>query len=201
MNARDCARRLLELGAVEVRTDPEQWFTWASGRRAPIYCDNRLLISYPEERSAIARALADATSEHHPDVEWIAGTATAGIPWAAWVAERLALPMVYVRGAAKEHGRGKRVEGRPPDGERVVLIEDLISLGGSAAEAALALQEEGAKVIGVQTIVTWALPAASGRMASLGIPCHTLTSYDEILEALELSPEQRSVLLDWRDHF
>ena len=123
MNGAECAKLLLEIGAVELRSDPKHWFTWASGRRAPIYCDNRLLISYPDQRRLVSDALADRVRRDYPDAEVIAGTATAAIPHAAWLADRMGLPMVYVRGAAKGHGRGKRVEGRPLDGERVVLLD------------------------------------------------------------------------------
>jgi orotate phosphoribosyltransferase len=131
----ELARLLVEAGAVEVRADPAQWFTWSSGRRAPIYCDNRILISLPDVRARVVEALRASVAAHFPGAEAIAGTATAGIPWAAWLADRMALPMLYVRSSAKEHGRGRRVEGRPPRGERVVLIEDLISFGGSSLGA------------------------------------------------------------------
>ncbi len=201
MNAAGYARLLREAGAVEIRTDPDQWFTWASGKRAPIYCDNRLLMSYPEARAAVADGLVAAIRERFTDVEVIAGTATAGIPHAAWVAERLERPMVYVRGSAKGHGREKRVEGRPLAGERVVLIEDLISFGGSSGSAVEALIAEGGKVIGVQAIFSYGFPAAAARLEALGVPWQTLTSYDALLEDLALEPEAERTLLDWRATF
>ena len=154
MTAVDYAKLLVSIGAVELRTDPASWFTWSSGERAPIYCDNRIVISYPAVRKQIAEGLADSIRHAYADVEVIAGTSTAGIPHAAWVADLLELPMVYVRGSAKEHGQGKRVEGRPLAGERVVLIEDLVSFGGSSLGAVEALEAEGGKVIGVQAIFT-----------------------------------------------
>ncbi len=201
MNAAGYARLLREAGAVEIRTDPDQWFTWASGKRAPIYCDNRLLMSYPGARAAVADGLVAAIRERFTDVEVIAGTATAGIPHAAWVAERLERPMVYVRGSAKGHGREKRVEGRPLAGERVVLIEDLISLGGSSGSAVEGLIAEGGKVIGMQAIFSYGFPAAVARLEALGVPWQTLTSYDALLEDLALEPEAERTLLDWRATF
>jgi len=199
MNAVDVAQLLVAVGAVEMRADPEQWFTWSSGKRAPIYCDNRLLLGFARERGMIADALVAEIRARYPDVEVIAGTSTAGIPHAAWVAERMGLPMVYVRGSAKSHGKKKSVEGMTLAGERVVLIEDLVSLGGSAADSILALRQEGdAKLLGVQAIVTYGFPAARERFAELGVAVHALTDYDSIVELLELDPATARVLLDWR---
>ncbi len=193
------ARLLLEYGVVEIRSDPDQWFTWASGARAPIYCDHRLLLSQPSARGLVADALAEAIQSTFADLELVAGTATAGIPHAAWVAERLDLPMVYVRGSAKGHGRQKQIEGRALEGERVVLIEDLISFGGSAAAAAEALEREGGKLIGVQGIFQYGFPAAERRLAELGVPCQTLTSYDVLLDCMDLDARASRLLLDWRE--
>lgn len=198
MTPRGVAKLLVEVGAVEVRPDPDDWFTWSSGVRAPVYCDNRRVISFPSVRARIADALADATLEHFADAEVIAGTATAGIAWAAWVAERRDLPMVYVRGEAKDHGRQKRVEGRPLAGEPVVVIEDLLSYGGSALSAARALEEEGGKVIGVHSIVTWSFPDAARAFGEAGIPWRSLTDYEALVGTLELRPDQAQVLLEWR---
>jgi len=199
MTAVDYAKLLVSIGAVELRTDPATWFTWASGERAPIYCDNRVVMSYPAVRKKIADGLCDAIRRAYPDVEVIAGTATAGIPHAAWVSERLDLPMVYVRGSAKEHGKGRRVEGRPLSGERVVLIEDLVSFGGSALAAVEALETEGGKVIGVQAIFTYGFPKAVERFAAAGKPVHALTGYDALLETLSLDEPTRRTLLAWRE--
>ncbi len=199
MTAQDYAKLLVSIGAVELRTDPAKWFTWSSGERAPIYCDNRMVISFPKVRAQIARGLADSIRGAWPDAEVVAGTSTAGIPHAAWVADLLALPMVYVRGSAKEHGKGKRVEGKPLAGERVVLIEDLISFGGSSLGAVSALEEEGGKVIGVQAIVSYGFPSAAKRFAEAGKPVRVLTSYDALLETLSLDAATRKVLLDWRE--
>ena len=198
MTAIEVARLLIEVRAVEMRTDPEQWFTWASGTRSPIYCDNRILFSYPEERAVVADALAAGVREHFADAEVIAGTATAGIPHAAWVAERLELPMVYVRGEAKGHGRKNQVEGRALAGERVVLIEDLISLGGSSGSAVEALLREGGKVVGILAIFTYGFPAAARRLGELGTPWHTLTGYEVLLDTLDLDDATRDHLLRWQ---
>jgi orotate phosphoribosyltransferase len=192
------AKLLVEVGAIEVRPDPERWFTWSSGVRAPVYCDNRRVISYPAARARIADALADAAREHLPDAEVIAGTATAGICWAAWASERLDLPMVYVRGETKDHGTRRRVEGRPLGGERVAVIEDLLSYGGSALSASRAVQEEGGKVVGVQAIVSWSFPDAARAFAEAGIPWWSLTDYEALLGTLDLTPEQARVLREWR---
>ncbi len=199
MTSTEVAKLLIGIGAVEVRPDPESWFTWASGRRSPVYCDNRMLMGFPRERQMIADALVEAVRARQPDVEVIAGTATAGIPHAAWVAERMSLPMVYVRGSAKGHGRQKRVEGAPLAGERVVLIEDLMSTGGSAADAVEAIRDEGGKVVGVQAIVSWGFAAAEERFEALGVPMAVLTDYDAILGLLDLDPVRLRVLREWRE--
>jgi len=198
MNPREVAKLLVSIGAVEVRTDPATWFTWASGEKAPVYCDNRVVISFPDARARIATALATSIRAAWPDAEVIAGTATAGIPHAAWVAEKLELPMVYVRGSAKEHGKGKRVEGRALRGERVALVEDAVSFGGSSLSAVEALQEEGGKCVGVQAIYSYGFPKAVQRFADAGVALRALTNFDALLEALELDAPTREVLLAWR---
>jgi orotate phosphoribosyltransferase len=199
LSARECARELVAIGAVEVRADPQQWFVWASGRRAPIYCDNRLLISFPKLRARIADALAEAIRRGLPGAEVVAGTATAGIPHAAWVAERLELPMVYVRASAKDHGRARRVEGRPLRGERVVLVEDLISTGASALAAVEALRAEGGQVLGVQAIFTYGLSDAERAFEAAGVRVQALTSFAALLETLDLDDASRRALLAWRN--
>ena len=198
MTPDDVAALLIEIGAIEVRPDPATWFTWASGRRAPIYCDNRRLISFPKQRAQIADALTASIRAGFDGCEVVAGTATAGIPHAAWVAERLDLPMVYVRGSAKGHGRGRQVEGRPLRGERVVLVEDLISTGGSSCSAIDALRREGGEVIGVQAIVSYELPESRAALAERSLTYRTLVAYEQILGVLPLSDRERAVLADWR---
>jgi orotate phosphoribosyltransferase len=194
----EVARLLVKIGAVEIRTDPAQWFTWSSGKRAPAYCDNRALLGFPEERAAIADALAAAIRARFAGAEVVAGTATAGIPHAAWVAERLGLPMVYVRGAAKEHGQGRRVEGRRLRGERVALVEDTVSYGGSSLAAVEGLVAEGGKVLGVQAIFAWGFPETERRFAEAGVACQALCDFEALLATLPLTPEEARVLRAWR---
>jgi len=158
-----------------------------------------VLISYPESRARIADALAASVRNGCPDVQVIAGAATAGIPHAAWVAERLNLPMIYVRGAAKGHGQSKRVEGAPLRGERVVLIEDTISTGGSALDGVEGIRAEGGEVIGVQAVFSYEFPLARERFASAGIPAWALTSYPALLATLDLDAETARILEAWRE--
>jgi orotate phosphoribosyltransferase len=197
---RNIAKCLLEIGAVSLRTDPP--FTWTSGRLAPIYCDNRLLMSYPEKRNQVTRGFDEliASKDWAPDV--IAGTATAGIPHAAWLAQRLDLPMVYVRGSAKQHGKENRIEGKLDRGQKVVLIEDLISTGGSSLEAALGLLSAGADVIGVLSIFTYGLRIAQKRFEEARVPVSSLTSFEVLMDAAlsqgVLRSEEKSILLDWQ---
>ena len=146
----DIAAKLLQIGAVALQ--PNEPFTWSSGLKSPIYCDNRLTLAYPDVRRTIADGLAELIRTHFPKADLIAGTATAGIPHAAWVSERLELPMCYVRSQAKAHGKGKQIEGQAEPGQRVVVIEDLISTGGSSLAAVRALKEAGCEVLGVAAI-------------------------------------------------
>ena len=194
----EVARLLVDVGAVELRVDPADWFTWSSGKQAPIYCDNRILMAFPAERARVADALAAAIARDFPEAQVIAGTATAGIPHAAWVAERSGLPMAYVRGAAKEHGRGRRVEGYRLDGASVVVLEDLISFGGGSLAAVEGVREAGGRVLGVQAIFSYGFPEAQRRFEESGVPARSLSDYDALIEILELTSEQTRVLLDWR---
>ena len=156
------------------------------------------MISYPDARKQIAAALAESIRRSFPDAEVIAGTATAGIPHAAWVAEILELPMVYVRGSAKEHGKGKRVEGRALRGERVALVEDAVSFGGSSLAAVEALEAEGGKCVGVQAIFEYGFPKAQERFAAAGVTLRALTNFGALVESLDLPAATREVLLAWR---
>jgi orotate phosphoribosyltransferase len=197
---REIARSLMEIGAVTLRADPP--FKWASGRFAPIYCDNRLLMHYPDHRRRVAESFAAAIREQGWEPEVIAGTATAGIPHAAWLADVLGLPMVYVRGSAKDHGKGRRIEGLLEKGRRVALIEDLISTGGSSIDAARALIDAEADLLGVAAIFTYGLDVASARFDEAGIALTTLTSFDQLMdEALalgKLSAAHKAILADWQ---
>ncbi|MDT2523454.1 orotate phosphoribosyltransferase [Enterococcus raffinosus] len=200
MIAEQIAKDLLSIEAVSL--SPDEPFTWASGLKSPIYCDNRVTMSYPEVRRAIAQGLAAKIKEEFPDVEVIAGTATAGIPHAAWVAEILDLPMVYIRSKAKDHGRGNQIEGRITDGQKMVVIEDLISTGGSVLEAAAAAKREGADVLGVAAIFTYELAKGKNNFEAAEMPLVTLTNYSTLIEsALQekyINHEQLELLKKWR---
>lgn len=196
------AKDLLEIEAVFL--SPNEPFTWASGIKSPIYCDNRITMSYPAIRKEIAAGLAEKIKENHPDVEVIAGTATAGIPHAAWVADILDLPMVYIRSKAKDHGKGNQIEGRITDGQKMVVIEDLISTGGSVLEACEAAKREGADVLGVAAIFTYELPKGKARFEEAKTPLVTLTNYSALLEvALEtdyIDQDDMKLLKDWKEY-
>lgn len=174
------AEELLNIKAVYLQ--PNDPFTWSSGMKSPIYCDNRLTLSYPDTRKKIAAGLAELINENYPDAEIIAGTATAGIPHAAWVADVLNLPMCYVRSKAKEHGKGNQIEGKAEPGSKVVIIEDLISTGGSAITAADALRAAGCDVLGVAAIFTYGLPKGDTRLAEAELKAVALSDYDALIE-------------------
>ncbi|MCR8845717.1 orotate phosphoribosyltransferase [Paenibacillus sp. SC116] len=175
------ANHLLTIQAVALR--PNDPFTWTSGIRSPIYCDNRLTMGYPEIRNAIAEGFAQLVREHAPDAEVIAGTATAGIPHAAWVADKLGLPMAYVRDKAKGHGKQNQIEGSIKPGQKVVVIEDLISTGGSSIKAAQAIREVGAEPMAVMAIFSYEFDKAAAGFAEANIPLHTLSNYTALIEA------------------
>lgn len=179
----DVAKGMLEAGAVELR--PNDLFTWASGIKSPIYCDTRLTISYPKVRTVIAKGLANLIQEKFPACEVVAGTATAGIPHAAWVADILEQPMVYVRSKPKDHGRGKQTEGKFEAGAKVVVIEDIVSTGGSSINAVEALQREGAEVLGVVSVYSYLLPAAIQNFEEAGVPYFSLSNFEALVEAAE----------------
>jgi orotate phosphoribosyltransferase len=199
---KEIATYLLQIGAVSLQ--PNEPFTWSSGIKSPIYCDNRLTLDYPSIRSAIADGLTTLIRMHFPDVQVIAGTATAGIPHAAWVSERLDLPMCYVRSKAKGHGKGKQIEGKVEKGQKVVVVEDLISTGGSALTAVQALREEGCEVLGVVAIFTYGLKKGKQAFAENNVTVHTLTDYDTLIEtALEMgviTEEDIATLQQWREY-
>lgn len=192
---RRIAQHLLDIGAVVL--SPDEPFTFSSGMKSPIYCDNRLTLSYPDIRQEIAAAFVTLIRDHFPEVEVIAGTATAGIPHAAWVSENMNLPMAYVRGNAKSHGKKKQIEGRIQPGQQVVVIEDLVSTGGSAITAAEVLRHEGADVLGVAAIFTYGLEKASRAFAEAQLPLHTITDFGTLTEMVQLSEEERAKLAEW----
>ena len=197
---KEIAKDLLKIKAVKL--SPAKPFTWASGIKSPIYCDNRLTISYPEIRKQIAQGLAAQIKAEFPDVEVIGGVATAGIPHAAWIADELGLPLIYVRSKPKDHGRGKQIEGVLPAHAKTVLIDDLLSTGGSVLKAVKAAQNEGADVIGVGAIFSYQLPAVSVNFEQAGLSFTTLTNYSELLEAATeenyIAADQLETLKKWR---
>lgn len=178
---KEIAKILLKLNAVSLK--PEDPFTWASGIKSPIYCDNRLTLSYPEERKMVEVAMAKAIKEEFEGVEMLMGTATAGIPHAAIVADYLNLPMGFVRGKAKDHGKENRIEGKLEKGMRVVVVEDLISTGGSSLEVVNHLRESGADVIGLISIFTYGMKKAEDAIKEADIKTISLSNYNELIEA------------------
>lgn len=180
MMKREIAKALLGIRAVFLR--PDEPFTWASGIHSPIYCDNRLILSYPQTRDLVEDALAQVVRENYPDCEIVAGTSTAGIAHAALVAQRLDLPMCYVRGSAKDHGRNNRIEGRVEAGQKAVVIEDLISTGGSVVEVVEALREAGAEVLGIASIFSYGMQRGLERLAAAQVRNISLSDFDALCE-------------------
>lgn len=170
------ARNLLKIKAVFLR--PNEPFTWASGIKSPIYCDNRLTLSFVDTRKVVEEGLAQIIKEHYPTAEVIMGTSTAGIPHAAYVSEILSLPMGYVRGGAKDHGRGNQIEGIVPVGKNVVVIEDLISTAGSSIEVVNILREAGCNVLGIASIFTYNLKKGIERLAEANVINHSLSNFE-----------------------
>ena len=176
----EIARKLLEVKAVRLQpTDP---FTLASGWKSPIDCDNRLTLSYPEVRAYISRALADLVRELYPEATMICGVATGAIASGVLVAEHLGLPFCYVRSKAKDHGRGNQIEGKVEPGDKIVVVEDLISTGGSSLKAVAALREAGLEVLGMVANYTHQFAQAEQAFAEAGVELHTLTNYDALIE-------------------
>lgn len=198
---RKLAKELLAIQAVALR--PNDYFTWTSGIKSPIYCDNRITMSYPSIRREIAAGMVEVIKEKYPAVEVVAGTATAGIPHAAWVSELLDLPMIYVRDSAKKHGKTNQIEGRVLEGQKVVIIEDLISTGLSSLKVAKALRESGAEVLGVVAIFSYELKKAQDAFEEAGVEYITLTNYPVLVEeavAIEyIHQDDVEKLLEWRN--
>jgi len=173
------AKALLEIGAVFLR--PDEPFTWASGIKSPIYCDNRLILTAPDVRDEVENALAQTIKTHYADVEVLMGTATAGIAHAAIAASIMGLPMGYVRGGSKDHGRQNRIEGRLQAGQKVVVVEDLISTAGSSIEAVEALREAGADVLGIASIFTYGMQRGIDNLAKAGVKNVSLSNFDVLI--------------------
>ena len=174
------AKELLKIEAVFLR--PEEPFVWASGIKSPIYCDNRLIRTAPASRNIVEEAIAATIRREFPDCEILMGTSTAGIPHAAIVGHMMGLPMGYVRGGAKDHGRNNRIEGRLEKGQKTVVIEDLISTGGSAVEVVNALREAGAEVLGIVSIFTYGMQKGLDRFAAANVKNVSLTNFDTIVQ-------------------
>lgn len=196
------AKDLLKIGAVFFR--PDQPFTWASGIKSPVYCDNRLTLTAPEVRGDVENGLKAIVEEHYPDCQALFGTSTAGIAHAAITAHLMGLPMGYVRSGNKDHGRGNRIEGKLEPGWKVVVIEDLISTGGSVIEVVDALREAGAQVLGIASIFTYGMKRGLERLEAAEVKNVSLTNFDAIAQvAVEegyIRPEDIRRLIAFRDN-
>jgi orotate phosphoribosyltransferase len=197
----DLARDLLSIKAVQI--NPDHYFTWTSGIKSPIYCDNRLTMSYPFIRKKITKAFVELVEKEEEKPDVIAGCATAGIPHAAWLADELHLPMVYVRSKPKAHGKGNQIEGEIKEGQKVLVIEDLISTGGSSIDTANALRKAGMEVIGVFAIFTYGIRQSAASFAGENLKLRTLTDFDQLIDVLaedgELQEKDKKKLLEWRN--
>ena len=195
------ADALLRIEAVVLR--PDEPFTWTSGIKAPIYCDNRMTISYPDIRELIADSFVQLIQQLYPGTEVIAGAATGGIPHAAWVAQKLNLPMIYVRDKAKGHGKENLIEGKLNPGQKTVVIEDLFSTGGSSIKVAQAVKDAGGITLGVAAIFTYQLDKATKGFTEAGFPFHALSNYETLLKVAVskgiVQEKQLQLLQSWRD--
>ena len=202
MREKDVAKGLLSIKAVFFR--PDEPFTWASGIKSPVYCDNRLTLTAPKVRTLIENSIADVIKEEYPEADVIMGTATAGIAHAAIAAHILGLPMGYVRSGAKDHGRGNQIEGQLNKSDKVVIVEDLISTGGSVIDAATALRNAGAEVLGIVSIFTYGMQKGLDRLAQENLKNISLTNFDVISEVAVdesyIRPEDRERLIAFRNN-
>ncbi|MGM8214409.1 orotate phosphoribosyltransferase [Bacillaceae bacterium W0354] len=200
INSKQIAHRLINIEALKVNM--VDYFTWSSGIQSPIYCDNRQTISYPEVRSLIANSFIQLIEQKYPDVEVICGCATAGIPHASIIADRMNLPMIYVRNKPKAHGLKNQIEGQLTHGQKVVVVEDLISTGGSALNVVNEVREHGGVVQGVVSIFTYNLPISQEQFSSRNIPYDSLLTFDQLAEVLSeeemLNKNELEKLINWR---
>lgn len=196
------AKILLDIKAVAL--SPDEPFTWASGIKSPIYCDNRLILSFPKERNVVEDSLYKMIKEEYSQVEYIMGTATAGIPHGALVAERLNLPMGFVRSSKKDHGKQNQIEGKIIKGAKVVVVEDLFSTGGSSIDTAVALEEAGFQVLGIVSIFTYNLPVAEENFRKHNLKHSSLTNYEELTKYAKeinyINETQLEKLSKWREN-
>lgn len=196
----DISAHLLDCGAVKI--NPSEPFRWASGWKSPIYCDNRLTLSFPQVRTFIKKALAENVTQRFPEAGGIAGVATAGIPQGVLVADFLSLPFLYVRSKPKAHGMGNTIEGRMPENTPLVVLEDLVSTGGSALQAIEALRAANYRVLGLVCIFTYGFPKAQRTFEQADVPFYALSSYEDLLKVAAkkgiIAPQHREVLEAWR---
>ena len=195
------AQKLLQISAVQINA--QNPFTWASGWKSPVYCDNRILLAHPHVRDFVKSELANMILEHFPDADCIAGVATAGIPHGVLAADLLKLPFVYVRAKPKEHGKGNQIEGGLEKGWKVVVVEDLVSTGGSSLQAVEALRAAGADVVGLCALFTYGFPVATKAFEEAGVPLYTISNYNALLEIAlaggQIKPEDVETLSQWRE--
>ena len=196
------AKDLLKIKAVFL--SPDEPFTWASGIKSPIYCDNRLTLTAPEVRNDVEKSLAEVVKTHYPDAQVLMGTSTAGIAHAAITAHLLDMPMGYVRSGAKDHGRQNQIEGKLEKGDKVVVIEDLISTGGSVIEVVEALRQAGAQVLGIASIFTYGMKKGLDRLAAADVKNISLTDFDTIVEVAAnenyIKAEDKERLIKFRNN-
>lgn len=199
-NEKAIAEKLLQVDAVQLR--PDQPFTWASGWKSPIYCDNRRVLSFPYVRDYIKSELCNVIFEQYPDAELIAGVATAGIAWGAMAADQLKLPFVYVRPKPKEHGLGNQIEGHFTPGAKTVVIEDLVSTGKSSLQVVDALKEAGAVIEGMVSIFNYGFDVAAEEFQQAGVPLTSLTNYPALIQLAtekgSVPADAGSILLHWQ---
>lgn len=200
-NEKAVAEKLLQVGAVKLR--PEEPFTWASGWKSPIYCDNRKVLSFPYTRDFIKSEMCNVIFEGFPEAQLLAGVATAGIPWGAMAADQLKMPYIYVRPKPKEHGLGNQIEGSFEPGQKVLVIEDLISTGKSSLDVVKVLRDAGLEVIGMVSIFTYGFKQATQAFELASVPYKSLTNYSTLIgmavEKGTVSPETEALLLQWRE--
>ncbi|RFM28130.1 orotate phosphoribosyltransferase [Deminuibacter soli] len=199
-NEKAVAEKLLQVNAVKL--SPAEPFTWASGWKSPIYCDNRKVLSFPFVRDFIKSEMCNVLFEHFAEAELLAGVATAGIPWGAMAADQLKLPYIYVRPKPKEHGLGNQIEGVYEKGQKTVVIEDLISTGKSSLQVVDVLRNAGVEVVGMVSIFNYGFGIAEEAFTKAGVPYRSLTNYETLIQlALEkqmIAPDKESLLLEWR---
>lgn len=201
-NEKAVAEKLLQINAIKL--NPAQPFTWASGWKSPIYCDNRRVLSFPFIRDFIKSEMCNVVFEQFPDAAMLAGVATAGIAWGAMAADQLKLPFIYVRPKPKEHGLGNQIEGYYEKGQQIVVIEDLVSTGKSSLQVVEVLKNAGLEVVGMVSIFTYGFPVAAAAFEKAGIAFHSLTNYASLVDtAIEkglISAAQQELLMQWREN-